>query len=85
MHNPQEVYAASTQVVRRIILTKSTDPSKILDFDIRHLLQEDTLAFTRHVSDIDLSSIVPPKSLKSHHEIPVNDKYIWDMAYEEEY
>ena len=81
----QEIYAASTQVVRRIILANSADLSDISDFSIRHLLQEDTLASANHVSAIDLSSTTPPKSLKYHHAPPVNDKAIWYMAYEEEY
>ena len=39
----QEIYVASTQVVCRIILANSAKPDNISEFDIRHLLQEDTL------------------------------------------
>ena len=78
----KELYSASTQVVDQIILTNSADPANISDFSIRNLLQEDTLAFEKHVSAIDLFSTTPPKSLKSHHALPVNNKAIWDMAYE---
>ena len=81
----QEIYAASTQVVRQIILANSADPANILDFFIRHILQEDTLASLNHVSAIDLSYETPPKSLKSYHALPVNNKAVWDMEYEEEY
>ena len=79
----KELYAASTQVVCRIILANSTDPANISDFSIRHIFQEDTLASAKHVSAIDISSKTPPKSLKSHHALPVNDKSIWDIAYDE--
>ena len=82
IHKLQKIYSVSTQVVRHIILVKSADPADISDFAIRHLLQEDTLASAKHVSAIDLSSTVPPKSLKSHHALPINYKSIWDMAYE---
>ena len=85
IHKLKEPYSDSTQVVRRIILANSSDPSNILDFSIRHLLQEETLASAKHVSAIDLSSTVPPKSLNSHHALPANKKAICDMAYEEEY
>ena len=81
----QELYAASTQVVRRIILADSANPADISNFSIRHILQEEKLAYAKHVSDIYLSSITPPKSLKSHHALPANDKSICNMAYEEEY
>ena len=81
----QEIYAASTQFFCRIILANSSDPADISDFSIRHILQEDTLESTKHVYAIDISSTNPPKPLKSHHKLPVNDKAIWDMAYEEEY
>ena len=77
----QELYTASTQVVSRIILSNSADPAKISYFAIRHILQEDTLASTKHVYAIYLLSTTPPKSLKSHHALPVNDKSIWDMDY----
>ena len=83
IHELQELYAASNQVVCRIILANSANPADISDFSIRHLLQEDTLASAKYVSAIDLSSTVPPKSLKSHHALPANDKSIWDMSYEE--
>ena len=81
----QELYAASTQVFRRIILANSADPSDISYFAIRYILQEDTLASAKHVSAVDISSTTPPKSLKYYHDLPVNDKAIWDMAHEEEY
>ena len=81
----QELYSASTQVVRQIILTNSANPSDISDFSIRHILQEDTLSSANHVSTIDLSYTTPPKSLKSYNELPVNNKARWDMAYEEEF
>ena len=83
IYNPQELYAAPTQVFRRIILANSADPAEISDFAIRHIIQEDTLASTKHVSAIDLSSETPPKPLNSHRSLPVNDKDTWDMAYEE--
>ena len=83
MHDLQEIYAAYTQVVCRIILSNSADSADISDFAIRNILQEDILASKKHVSKIDLSSTVPPKSLKSHHELPVKDKSIWGMTYEE--
>ena len=57
----QELYAASTQVIHRIILANSTDPAEISDFAIRNLLQKYTLASENHVSSIDISSITPPK------------------------
>ena len=81
MHGLQEIYSVSTQVVCHIILYNSSNLANISDFAIRHLLQEDTMASAKHVSAIDLSSTVPPKSLRSHHERPVNDKAIWDMDY----
>ena len=81
----QELYSTSTQVVCRIIITNSADPADISDFSIRHIIQEDTLASAKHVSAIYISSTTPQKSLKSHHALTVNDKSIWDMAYEEEY
>ena len=84
IYNPQELYAAPTQVFRRIILANSADPAEISDFAIRHIIQEDTLASTKHVYAIYLFSTTPPKSLKSHHALPLNDKAIWDMSYEEE-
>ena len=83
IHKLQEIYTASTQFVRRIILSNYANPANISDFEIWHLLQEDTLAFAKHVSAIDLSSTIPPKPLKYHHAMPINDKAIWDMAYEE--
>ena len=79
----QELYATSTQVVYWIILANSADPSNISDFAIRNLLWEDTLASAKHVSAIDISSKTPPKSLKSYHDLPVNNKAILDMSYEE--
>ena len=79
----QEIYAASTQVVCQIILSDSANPANILEFAIRHILHEDKLAPAKHVSAIDLYSTTPQKPLKSHHVLPVNDKAIWDMAYEE--
>ena len=82
LYNLQELYAASTQVVCRIILSNSADPANISEFSIRHLIQEDTLASINHVSSIDISSKTPTKSLKSHHTLTVNDKSIWDTAYE---
>ena len=85
MHELQEIYAASTQVVRHIVLANSIDPTNISECAIRHLLQEDTLAPAKHVSTIDISSTISPKSLNSHHAMPINDKAIWDMDYEEEY
>ena len=76
IHNLQEIYAASTQVVLRMILANSTNPAKISDSSIRHIIQEDTLTSTKHESDIDISSTVLSKSLNYHHSLPVNDKYI---------
>ena len=81
----QEIYTLSTQVVRQIILANSVNPADMSDFAIRHLRQEDTLASVKYVSSVDLSSTTLPKSLKSHHALPVNNKAIWDMAYEKEY
>ena len=80
MHKLQEIYAASIQVVHCIILVNYSDPANITDFSIINLLQEDTLAPAKNVSVVDISSTVPPKSLKSHHEMTVNYKAIWDMA-----
>ena len=71
-------------MVRQIILPNSAVPTDISDFTLRHILQEDTLSSANHVSAIDISSTTPPKSLKSHQELPVNDKAIWYMDYEEE-
>ena len=85
IHELQEIYSESTQFLCHIILANSANPAKISDFDIRYLLQEDKLASTNHVSAIEISSIFLPKSLKSHHAPPFNDKAIWDMAYEEYY
>ena len=81
----QELYATSTQVVRRIILANSADPADISDFAIRHLIQEDTQASANYVSAIDISYTNPPKTLKAHHALTINNKAIWDTAYEEEY
>ena len=81
----QELYSAYTQVVCQIIHDNSADTADIYDFSIRHLLQEDTLPSAKNVSAIDISSTTLPKSLKSYPALPVNDKAIWDMAYEEEY
>ena len=83
IHKLQEIYSASTQVVCRIILANSANPSDISDLVIRHILQEDTLASAKHVSTIDISSTVPPKSLTSHRALLIKDKAIWEMAYEE--
>ena len=84
IHELQELYAASTQVVCHIIiLDNSADPANISDLAIIHLLQKDTLASANHISTIDISSIVMPKSLESHHALPVNDKVIWDTSYKE--
>ena len=80
----QELYSASTPVVCQIILTNSANPADISDFSIGHLLQEDTLAFTNYITAIDLSYTTPPKSLNSHHELPVKEKSIWYIAFEEE-
>ena len=85
MHELQEIYSASTQGVCRIILANSAEPSDISNFSIRHLLQEDTLESAKHVYTIDISYTVPQKPLKYHHAMPVNNKSIWGMAYEEEY
>ena len=81
----QELYSAFNQVVYQIILANSADPSDISDFAIRHLLQEYIMAPAKNFSAIYLSSTTPPKSLKYHHALSVNDKAIWDMAYEDEY
>ena len=83
VHKLQEIYVTSTQVVCRIVLANSANPVNISDFSIRHLLQEDTLASAKHVSAIDISSTFPQKPLKFHHALPVNNKAVWYMAYEE--
>ena len=61
IHDLQEIYTASTQVVRSIILANSAKPYDISEFAIRHLLQGDTLESEKHVSAIYLFSTVPPK------------------------
>ena len=81
----QELYAASTQVARQIILPISANQAYISDFAIKHILQEDTLASAKHVSAIDISSTNLTKSLKYHHALSFSNKSIWYMAYEEEY
>ena len=57
----QELYAASTQFSRQIILANSADPADISDFAIRNILQEYTLASENNVSTIDIASSTPPK------------------------
>ena len=54
IHELQELYATSTQVVRHIILFNSADPDDISDFSIINILQEGTLASAKYFSANDI-------------------------------